>query len=85
MKDGPPAADDAGGVHALLDTAMDSRIAMPALKLAIVVDLFLNIINQGFRLMEGDGVNWLQVILNFLVPYCVASYSAARNELRGRG
>lgn len=63
---------------------MDSRIAAPALKVAIVVGLFLNIINQGVRLMEGDGLNWLQVTLNFLVPYCVASYSAARNELRER-
>jgi hypothetical protein len=84
MKDSLPIAGVAGGVRALLRVAMDSRIAAPALKVAIVVGLFLNIINQGVRLMEGDGLNWLQVTLNFLVPYCVASYSAARNELRER-
>lgn len=24
---------------------------------------------------------WGQVVLNFVVPYCVASYSAAKNEI----
>lgn len=25
--------------------------------------------------------SWLQVAMNFLVPYCVASFSAAKNQL----
>ena len=85
----PPAAGHAEGVYALLNAATDSRIALTALKVAIVVGIFLNIINQGPRLIEGDAVNWVQVILNFLVPYCVASYSVAsysvaKNELGKR-
>ena len=82
MKDSRSAAGNAGGVYALLNVAMDSRIAITALKVAVVVGILLNIINQGARLIEGDGINWLQVILNFLVPYCVASYGAAKNEFR---
>ena len=81
MKDFSSEAGNAKGVYALLNAATDSRIALTALKVAIVVGIFLNIINQGPRLIEGDGVNWLQVILNFFVPYCVASYSGAKNEL----
>jgi hypothetical protein len=81
VKELPSEAGNARGVYALLNAATDSQIALTALKVAIVVGIFLNIINQGPRLMEGDGVNWVQVILNFLVPYCVASYSGAKNEL----
>jgi hypothetical protein len=81
MKDIPSEAGNARGAYALLNAATDSRIALTALKVAIVVGIFLNIINQGPRLIEGDGVNWVQVVLNFVVPYCVASYSGAKNEL----
>lgn len=81
MKDGPPATR---GFGAFLGLVTHSRIVLPALKVAIIVGLFLNVINQGTRLIDGDGVNWVQVVLNFCVPYCVASYSAARNEMRER-
>jgi hypothetical protein len=84
MKESPPAAGKAGGVYALWNAATQTRIALTALKIAIVVGIFLNIINQGPRLLDGDGVNWLQVALNFVVPYCVASYSGAKNELARR-
>ncbi|MCM2306725.1 MAG: hypothetical protein NDI91_04555 [Sulfuritalea sp.] len=30
---------------------------------------------------QGLPPSWLHVMLNFLVPYCVSTYSAARNEL----
>lgn len=81
MKESPHAQGNDGGVYALLNAARDAQIALKALKVAIVVGIFLNIINQGPRPVEGDRVNWVQVILNFVVPYCVASYSGARNEL----
>jgi len=84
MKERPPTAGNAGGVYALWNAATEARIALTALKVSIVVGIFLNIINQGPRLLDGDGVNWLQVALNFFVPYCVASYSGAKNELDKR-
>ena len=84
MKDRPQVAGAAGGVSAFLRVVTTSRIALPSLKIAIVVGLFLNLINQGIRLIDGDSVNWGQFVLNFCVPYCVASYSAAKNELRQR-
>lgn len=55
-------------------------IVVNAVRVAIVVGLILNLINQSGRLRSGMDIAWGQVVLNFLVPYCVASYSAAKNE-----
>ena len=56
-----------------------------AFKVALIVGIVLNSVNNGDRLLRGDAINWWQFALNFLVPYCVSSYSAARNELRRAG
>ena len=64
----------------LLQTALQPHIVRNAVKIALVVGSVLNLINQGEALWRGSGVSWPHVLLNFLVPYCVASYSAAKNE-----
>lgn len=69
----------------LLITACKRPIVIAAIKVALVVGTILNLINQGGRLMEGLSLSWFHVGLNYLVPYCVSSYSAARNELRRQG
>ncbi len=61
------------------------HIVKNALKIALVVGSLLNVINQGERLLNGDTISWFHLLLNYLVPYCVASYSAARNEIELRG
>lgn len=65
-----------------LRTACKRPIVVAALEVALVVGAILNIINQGERVWQGLPPSWLHVTLNFLVPYCVSTYSAARNELR---
>lgn len=65
-------------------TACKEPIVLAAIKVALVVGTILNLINQGGRVMEGMPPSWFHVVLNYLVPYCVSSYSAARNELRRR-
>jgi hypothetical protein len=67
-------------MDSLLQTALKPHIARNAVKIALVVGSVLNLINQGEALWRGSGVSWPHVLLNFLVPYCVASYSAAKNE-----
>jgi hypothetical protein len=57
------------------------QIAVSALKVALVVGTLLNLVNQGTNLFEGLPVNVTQGLLNFFVPFCVSSYSAARNEM----
>ena len=65
----------------LIRTACSARIVRNALQVSAVVGTLLNIINQGGALWAGDAVSWPHIALNYLVPYCVASYSAARNQL----
>ena len=57
------------------------HIVINALRVSLVVGLLLNVINQGSAFMDGLTIAWGQVLMNFVVPYCVASYSAARNEI----
>ncbi len=58
------------------------EIVLPALKLAFVVGTVLNLINQGNTLASGLPVSWPHLALNYLVPFCVSTYSAATNQLR---
>lgn len=62
----------------LLQCALTRPVIINALKVALVVGSCLNAINQGPQLWLGEGVEWNKVVLNYVVPYLVASYSAAR-------
>ncbi len=57
------------------------RTIVNALRVSLVVGTLLNVINQGSAFLGGLEIAWAQVLMNFAVPYCVASYSAARNEI----
>jgi uncharacterized membrane protein len=62
------------------------RIVVSALKVALVVGTVLSLINNGEQFWAHQSVNLWQAALNFVVPFCVSSYSAARNEAqRARG
>lgn len=47
-----------------------------SLAVALIVGLILNLINQGDRLLDMQGVVWWRAALTFIVPFCVASYGA---------
>lgn len=66
----------------LLSIAGRPQITLPALKVALVVGTVLNLVNQGGNLLDGLPLNGMQMLLNFIVPFCVSSYSAARNEMQ---
>lgn len=52
----------------------------------MVVGTVLNVINNGDQFWTNHTVNLWRAALNFIVPFCVSSYSAARNEAqRARG
>ncbi|MHB1676193.1 MAG: nitrate/nitrite transporter NrtS [Sulfuriferula sp.] len=57
------------------------RIVQNSLRIALVVGTVLNLINQGGSILTGKGISWFNLLLNYFVPYCVASYSAAKNEI----
>lgn len=58
-----------------------------AVKVSLVVGTLLNLINQGERIWAGSEPLWGHLFLNYLVPFCVATYSGARalNGQRGCG
>ncbi|MDQ3268736.1 MAG: nitrate/nitrite transporter NrtS [Pseudomonadota bacterium] len=55
-----------------------ARIAGNAARVSLVVGTVLNLINQGEYLIAGEGIMPGHMLLNYLVPYGVASYSGAR-------
>ena len=65
----------------LLQCVVRTHIIRNATKVALIVGTILNLINQGNALFGSETISWPHVFLNYLVPYCVASYSAAKNEL----
>jgi hypothetical protein len=52
-----------------------------SLMAAIVVGTILNLINQGDALFGGRPINWLKLVLTYIVPYCVATYGAVAFRL----
>lgn len=62
-------------------TVRRPEVVRNALRVAAVVGTVLNLINQGGRFAHPETVSWGHVVLNYLVPFVVASYSAARMEL----
>ncbi len=71
-------------MRTLLRIACTGKIVKNSLRIALVVGSVLNLVNQGEAIMAGAAVSWVQVALNYLVPYCVASYSAAKQEATSR-
>lgn len=62
----------------LLRLMLSPRICGNALRISLVVGTVLNLINQGEHLLAGQGVTLGHAVLNYLVPFLVASYSGAR-------
>lgn len=56
------------------------RIAKSSAQIALVVGTVLNLVNQGQGLLSGE-FSLAHLLMNYLVPYCVATYSAVRNEM----
>ena len=69
----------------LLNHILARPVATSAFKVSIFVGTCLNAINQGSALWHGSGVEWGKILLNYAVPYLVASYSAARARMALEG
>lgn len=65
--------------------AVSRPIVIASLPVAVVVGTALNLINQGPAISSGEGASWVHLALNYLVPYCVASYSGAAVRVRQGG
>ena len=65
----------------LVNAASSRHIVVNALRVSAVVGTLVNLINQSGPVLQGHAPSWLHIGMNYLMPYLVASYSAARNEL----
>jgi hypothetical protein len=61
--------------------AFSGGVPRRALWVALVVGTILNLINQGGALLAGGPVDWLKLLLNYVVPYCVSTYGAVSYRL----
>ncbi len=56
--------------------ALRPPILHRSLKVALIVGTLLNLINQGDRLFGAGDIDWVKLVLTFLVPFCVATFGA---------
>ena len=56
---------------------------LTAVKLAVIVGLILNLINQGDAIFRGSfaEVHWIKFCLTFCVPFCVSVFSATKAKM----
>lgn len=59
-----------------LDVALSPQVVRLALRTALFVGTLLNLINQGEVLLGRAELDLLKLALTYVVPYCVATYSA---------
>ena len=61
-----------------LSIAMSREVLVRALKVALFVGTILAFINHGEKILTLSltGQDWFKVILTYLVPYCVSTWSA---------
>jgi hypothetical protein len=52
-----------------------------ALCVTVLVGTLLNAINQGGAMLGHGELNWVKLVLTYLVPYCVATYGAVSARL----
>ncbi len=52
-----------------------------SIRIALVVGTILNVINQGDRLFSGSGILLASLLLNYVVPFRVATFSASRHAM----
>ena len=69
----------------LLNNMLARPVATAAFKVSLFVGTCLNAINQGSAFWHGTGVEWGKILLNYAVPFLVASYSAAKARMALEG
>lgn len=67
-------------LHRRLAIARRPALLRNSARIAAFVGTVLNLINQGANFIGDGPISWLHVVLNYAVPFCVATYSASLNE-----
>lgn len=71
---------------ALFLAAKQPRLLKASIQTAMAVGIILNTINQWGAIWGSADVSIPHLLMNFIVPFFVSSYSAAKNDIaRGFG
>ena len=62
--------------------ALTDGVPIRSLYVAFIVGTVLNLINQGDALWSAGSINWVKIILTYIVPYCVCTYGAVSFRMR---
>lgn len=70
-------------VNKAVSIALEKEIVRSSLKVAVVVGMILNLINQGEKLITFDflHLNLLKFFITFSVPYLVSTYASVKVKL----
>lgn len=58
--------------------ASSAHVVLHSLRVSAIAGTLLNLVNHGGPWWQGQPPSWVPVLLNYLLAYLVASYSAAR-------
>jgi hypothetical protein len=61
--------------------ALSGGVPRRSFYVAVVVGTILNLINQGDALFGAAPINWIKIVLTYLVPYAVSTYGAVSYRL----
>jgi hypothetical protein len=62
--------------------AFATKLVIRSIKTAIIVGTILNLINQWEALFGDSSIEWRSLLLTYLVPYLVSSFSGAMSALQ---
>ena len=68
-------------MSSFLQAATQKKTLLTSLRVALVVGTILGLINYGDRIFLHQNmatVDWVKLGITYLVPFCVATYGAAR-------
>ena len=76
----PQKSDTRASIGHVLGMVVAPGTALRALKLALVVGTLLTII-QGDTLLQGQAPNWFKLVLTYVVPYGVSTWTSIAKDL----
>ena len=70
-----------------MDVARQRHVVMNALRISLIVGTALALINHGDAVLRGsvETEQVVKLLLTYMVPYCVATYSAVKAIQSNKG
>jgi len=81
MKDSSDAPKIISRLGLAFQYSLSDGIPRRSIYVALVVGTVLNLINQGDAIFGAMAINWLKIVLTYMVPYAVSTYGAVSYRL----